>query len=151
MPAIQRERQRGPRRNRKQHGDPREWRTPAQIAAQARIDREADRDNRTLSNTFSFWRNCTNARCRRMHACAGLPDCFSNKWQHVHPDDRFFVREASLARAQGADPERASQIAQQKLAERDALWTKYDAVHAERTAQASERKPPVPEPRVRSL
>jgi hypothetical protein len=151
MPAISQEKQRGPRRGRGQRRDPTEWRTPAQIAAQARLDREADRDNRALSNTFEFWRLCASPRCRRMHACAGLADCFSDKWRHVHPNDRFLVREASLARAQGADPQRASEIAQAKLAERDALWGKYDALKERHAAQGPEQEPPSPQPRIRSL
>lgn len=150
MPAIKRERQHGPRRIRKRHGDPTEWRSPAQIEAQARLDREADHDNRSLSNTFRFWRMCTNARCRRMHACAGLSDCFSDKWRDVHPDDKFLVREASLARAQGADPQRASDIAQAKLAERDALWAKYDSLKEARATRGADVEPQ-PEPRIRGL
>ena len=151
MPAIGNERQRGPRRIKRKRSDPQEWRTPAQIAAQARLDREADRENRTLSDTFKFWRVCTNARCRRAHACAGLPDCFDDKWQDLHPDDRFWVREASLARANGADPQRANEIAQQKLAERDALWAKYDALKERRAAQGPEQESPPPQPRIRGL
>jgi len=145
------DKRRGPRRSKRKRSDPTEWRTPAQIEAQARIDREADHDNRNLSNTFSFWRLCTNARCRRMHACAGLADCFSHKWRHVHPNDRFLVREASLARAGGADPEHATRIAEAKLAERDALWGKYDALKESRTAREPERATPEPQPRIRSL
>jgi hypothetical protein len=151
MSAISNERQRGPRRGKQKRRDPTETRTPAQIAAQARLDRDADHDNRTLSNTFRFWRLCANPRCRRMHACAGLPDCFSDKWRHVHPDDRFLVREASLAREQGADPQRATEIAQAKLAERDALWAKYDALKESHAAQTSQSEPPSPQPRIRSL
>ncbi len=150
MSAIDAERQRGPRRSKRRRSDPVEWRTPKQIAAQARIDREADRDNRNLSNTFKFWRACATARCRRMRACAGLPDCFSNKWRDVHPDDKFLVREASLARARGADPERASEIAQAKLVGRDALWGKYDALKSSRIAQGPEQEPSL-QPRIRSL
>ncbi|MGD9923648.1 MAG: hypothetical protein AB7V13_19745 [Pseudorhodoplanes sp.] len=150
-PGIRKERQRGPRRGKRKRSDPSETRTPAQIAAQARLDREADHDNRALSNTFKFWRMCANRRCRRMHACAGLPDCFSDKWRNVHPDDRFLVREASLARARGADLQRASEIAQEKLAERDALWRKYDAPKASRAAQPPEQEAPSPQPRIRRL
>jgi hypothetical protein len=150
MPAIKRERQRGARRSRKRHGDPHEWRTPAQIEAQARLDRDADRDNRALSNTFKFWRVCANVRCRRMHACAGLFDGFSNQWRDAHPDDRFLVREASLARAQGADPQRASEAAQERLAERDALWAKYDAAKEARATRGPDVQPR-PEPRIRRL
>jgi hypothetical protein len=128
MSAIGKEKQRGPRRSKRKRGDPAETRTPAQIAAQARLDRDADHNNRSLSNTFKFWRLCANTRCRRMHACAGLPDCFSHKWRQVHPDDRFLVREASLAHARGADPQHATRIAQAKLAERNALQAKFDAV-----------------------
>ena len=102
MATIGKDRRRGPRRTRRRRSDPTEWRTPAQIAAQARIDRETDRDDRALSDAFRFWRVCANARCRRMHACRGLPDCFSDKWRHVHPDEKFVVREASLARRWGA-------------------------------------------------
>lgn len=125
--------------------------TPAQRAAQARIEQEEDHNNRTLSDLFMFWRVCAKARCRRMQACAGMPDCFSNKWRQVHPDNRFIVREASLARAQGADPKRATKIARRKLAERDAVFTKYDTVSAERNSPIPERVPPPPQPRVRRL
>jgi hypothetical protein len=151
MPAISTEKRRGPRRSKRQRSDPSEWRTPTQIAAQTRIDRVADRDNRALSNSFRFWRVCTNARCRRMQACAGLPGCFSDKWRQVHPDDKFLVREASLARAQGADPERAMHVAQAKLAERDALRKKFDASKESQAVHPSERVPPSPQPRVRRL
>jgi hypothetical protein len=151
MPAINTERQRGPRRRKRRRSDPSDRRTPAQIAAQARLDRDADHDNRSLSNTFKFWRVCAKARCRRMQACAGLPDCFSEKWRQVHPNDRFLVREASLARAQGADPEHAMRIAQAKLAERDALWEKYDAVKESQAVHPPERVPPSPQPRIRRL
>lgn len=125
--------------------------TPAQRAAQARIEQEEDRGNRALSDAFMFWRVCAKARCRRMQACAGVPDCFSNKWRQVHPDDRFFVREASLARAHGADPKRANEIAKQKLAERNAIFARYDAVRAERNSQIPDRAPPPPQPRIRRL
>jgi hypothetical protein len=125
--------------------------TPAQREAQRRIEEDEDRSNRTLSNAFKFWRVCAIARCRRMHACAGSPGCFSEKWRHVHPDDKFLVREASLARAQGADPQRASEIAQAKLAERDALWAKCDAVHVGRAARQPDRAAPPPEPRIRRV
>lgn len=149
MPAIGAERRRGPRRSKRKRSDPTEWRTPAQIAAQARIDRDADHDNRALSNSFSFWRVCNNRQCRRMHACAGLQDCFSDKWRQMHPDDRFLVREASLARAQGADPGRAMLVAKARLAERDALWKKFDASKESQAQHPSE--PPSPQPRVRRL
>ena len=145
------ERRRGPRRSKLQRTDPTEWRTPAQIAAQARIDRKADHNNRSLSNTFKFWRLCANTRCRRMHACAGLRDCFSHKWRQVHPDDRFLVREIALARERGTDPKRAMESAEAKLAERDALQAKFDAVQAQLSAQRLEPAPPRPEPRIRSL
>jgi hypothetical protein len=125
--------------------------TPAQRAAQARIEQEGDRSNRALSDMFQFWRVCAKARCRRMQACAGVADCFSNKWRLVHPDKRFLVREASLARAHGADPKRATEIAQQKLAERNAIFARYDAVAARPDAQIVERAPPAPLPRVRRL
>lgn len=144
------ERQRGPRRRKRRRSDPAERRTPAQVAAQARIDREADHDNRSLSNAFGFWRLCNSRRCRRMHACAGLPDCFDDKWLHVQPDDRFVVREAALAGAQGADPKRASEIARQKLGERNALFANYDAVKA-RLAERGSDAAPLPEPRLRRL
>jgi hypothetical protein len=85
-----------------------------------------------------------------MHACAGLPDCFTDKWRQMHPDNRFLMREASLARAQGADPEQAMRIAKAKLAERDALQAKFDASKAAQAAQKPERATP-PQPRIRRL
>ncbi len=150
-PTIRKVKHRGPRRLRRQRRDPNEWRTPAQIEAQTRLDREADRDNRDLSNTFNFWRQCSNARCRRMHACAGLADCFSDKWQQVHPDDRFLVREVSLAQSRGADLEHATRIAQAKLAERDALQAKFDAPKTAAVEQSPRNASPSPQPRIRTL
>ena len=38
MSTIRKDRRRGPRRSKQRRHDPGEWRTPAQIAAQARID-----------------------------------------------------------------------------------------------------------------
>lgn len=124
--------------------------TPAQRAAQARIEQEEDRDNRALSDALGFWRVCAKARCRRMRACAGVRDCFSNKWRHVRAEDRFFIREVALAHERGADPESAADIARQKLAERDAIDAKFDAASAERNAQPSQRTA-APQPRVRGL
>jgi hypothetical protein len=124
--------------------------TPAQRAAQARIEQEEDSSNRALSDAFGFWRVCAKARCRRMRACAGVYDCFSNKWRQVRADDRFFIREVALAHERGADPERAVEIAHQKLAERDALSARFDAARAEHNVQATQRATS-PQPRVRSL
>jgi hypothetical protein len=124
--------------------------TPAQRAAQARIEQQEDRSNRQLSDAFGFWRVCAKARCRRMRACAGVRDCFSNKWRHVRAEDRFFVREVALAHQRGADPKRAAEIARQKLAERGAIDAKFDAASAERNAQPSQRAA-APQPRVRGL
>ena len=124
--------------------------TPAQRAAQARIEQEDDDSNRALSDAFMFWRVCAKARCRRMRACAGVRDCFSNKWRQVDADDRFFLREVALASERGADPERAAEIALDKLAERDAIDAKFDAANAERNAQHSQRAAS-PLPRVRRI
>ncbi len=124
--------------------------TPAQRAAQARIEAEADRGNRTLSNAFMFWRDCATARCRRMQACAGAPDCFASKWRQLSPDIRFMVRETALARQQGADPWRAVEIARQKLGESDALAARFDSASAERDRQPSSNVTP-PSPRLRRL
>jgi len=124
--------------------------TPAQRAAQARIEQEDDRSNRALSDAMLFWRVCAKARCRRIQACSGVPDCFSNKWRMLHPDDRFIVRETMLAQSGGADAKRAAEIAQQKLAERDALFSKFDAGIADRQPQRYERTKP-PQPRIRRL
>ncbi len=127
--------------------------TPAQRAAQARFDRERDRHNRSLSGIFEFWRICAIARCRRTHRCSGAADCFESKWARVHPDDRFLLRETVLARGHGADPQQAVAIARQRLAERDALLAKYDALKGEPKpppASAAEVAPP-PQPRIRPL
>jgi hypothetical protein len=124
--------------------------TPAQRAAQARIEQEADRDNRTMSNALLFWRACAKARCRRMQACCGVQDCFSNKWRQVHPDDRFIVSETLLAQSHGADAKRAAEIAQHRLAERDALFAKFDAAGTDRQSQRHERAEPA-QPRIRRL
>ena len=54
----------------------------------------------------------------------------------------FLPGEASLARTQGADPQRATEIAQAKLAERDALWAKYDALKQPPAEQHAQHEPP---------
>ncbi|MGD9921289.1 MAG: hypothetical protein AB7V13_07545 [Pseudorhodoplanes sp.] len=124
--------------------------TPAQRAAQARIEADEDEDNRALSNAFAFWRVCPKPRCRRMRTCAGVRDCFSDKWRQVHPDARFIARETMLAGSEGAGAKRAAEIAQHKLAERDALFARFDAAGADRRSQNQERAKPV-QPRLRRL
>jgi hypothetical protein len=58
--------------------------------------RVAESRKRFQCNLFEFWRQCSSARCRRNHGCAGNPhDCFSENHAAM-PDDHAAWRCAEI-------------------------------------------------------
>ena len=56
-------------------------------ARSVRMQCRADQSERSHCDLLSFWRRCTNVRCRRNHACTGEPTgCFKLRWAAL-PDD----------------------------------------------------------------
>ena len=66
---------------------------------------------------IGFWQVCNDRRCRRVRACTGdINACHERHWPHVPQEIKTWILAGIKARNDGASPEEAARIADEKVA-----------------------------------
>jgi hypothetical protein len=83
-------------------------------ASESRVEISA---RRKLHDFIGFWEVCNDKRCRRVRACTGdIKACHERHWPHEPQEIKTWILAGLKARNDGASPEEAARIADEKVA-----------------------------------